>query len=99
MTTLEITRFTVDPASVPAMMAARQALAGAIAEHCPGFQGLQLARLDERTWVDVVQWESPEAARAAEKAVMQLPECQAMFVLIEQVVSMEHGEMLQLVSA
>ncbi len=49
--------------------------------------------------MDVVQWESPEAARAAEKAVMQLPECQAMFGLLEQVVSMEHGEMLQLVSA
>ncbi len=39
MTTLEITRFTVDPASVPAMMAARPALAAAIAEHCPGVQG------------------------------------------------------------
>ena len=91
-TAMEIARFTVRPEDVDAMLALRPAMVDALRDRVPGFVDLRLVRLDERTWLDLVEWTDRAAAEAAQDAVMELPECAAVFQLIDQVVSMEHGE-------
>ncbi len=99
MATLELARFTVDPAGVDGMLAARPAMVAALRENCPGFRGLYLTRLDERTWLDMVEWDSREDAEAAMRAVVDLPACQEMFRHIEHVVGMEHADVVEQVGS
>ena len=99
MSTLELARFTVDPAVVDEMLATRPGLAAALRAHCRGFRRLYLSRLDERTWLDVVEWEDRQAAEEAAVTVMNLPECKQMFAFIDNVVSMEHAEVVDEVEA
>ena len=95
MSTLELARFTVEPDRVAGMLAARPAMLAELREHCLGFRRGYLARLDERTWVDVVEWETREAAMAAMAKVMDLPGCQKMFGHIAEVVAMEHADVVE----
>ncbi len=95
MSTIELARFTVDPARIEEMLAARPAMVEELREHCPGFRRIQLTRLDETTWLDIVEWETREDAEAAMAAVMQLPGCAAVFGHISEVVAMEHAQVVQ----
>ncbi len=92
MTTFELARFTVDPTRTDELLAARPAMAAELKEHCPGFIQLWLLRLDEKTWLDVVEWETREDADRALTIVPEHPGCQKMFGLIEEVIGMDHGE-------
>ena len=94
MSALELARFTVDPEEAAEMLAARPAMVAELRENFPAFRRLYLTRLDERTWLDVVEWESREAAEAAMATVMALPGCKRMFEFIEEVVAMEHAEVV-----
>ncbi|GGB94890.1 antibiotic biosynthesis monooxygenase family protein [Cellulomonas carbonis] len=93
MTAIELARFTVRPDDADEMLARRPAMAAALRD-VPGFVGLRLVRLDERTWLDVVEWTDLASALAAQQDVMGLPACAAVFELIEEVVGMEHGEVV-----
>lgn len=94
MMAMELARFTVDPADVDAMLAARPAMLDALRERFPGFRSLRLVRLDERTWLDVVVWASRADADDAAAKVGDVPECRAAFAFIKEVVSMEHAEIV-----
>ncbi len=91
---LEVARFKVKVDDEGRMLAARPAMEAALARECPGFVSLVLSR-DGDTWVDIVRWESRDQAVAAMDKVMTLPECQAMFSLIDEVVAMEHLEVVR----
>ncbi len=91
---LEVARFKVKADDEETMLAARPAMEAGLARHCPGFVSLTLTR-DGDTWVDIVRWESRAEALAAMEKVMTLPECQAMFSLIDEVVAMEHLEVVR----
>ena len=95
MSTIELARFTVDPARVEAMLAARPAMVEELRRHCPGFRRIRLTKLDEKTWLDVVEWETREDAEAATAKVMELPGCAAVFGHISEVVAMEHAQVVQ----
>ena len=91
---LEVARFKVKVDDEAEMLAARPAMEAALARECPGFVSLVLSR-DGDTWVDIVRWQSRDQAVAAMDKVMTLPECQAMFSLIDEVVAMEHLEVVR----
>ena len=91
---LEVARFKVKVDDEGRMLAARPAMEAALERECPGFVSLVLSREGD-TWVDIVRWESRDQAVAAMDKVMTLPECQAMFALIEEVVAMEHLEVVR----
>ncbi len=91
---LEVARFKVKVGEEERMLETRPAMEAALERECAGFVSLVLSR-DGDTWVDVVRWESREQALAAMEKVMNLPECQAMFALIDEVVSMEHLEVVR----
>ncbi len=95
MSALELARFTVAPDEVPAMLAARPAMVAELREHCPGFHRVYLTRVDEETWLDVVEWESREAAEAAMATVMELPGCRRVFGHIREVLAMEHADVVE----
>ncbi|HEX2046125.1 MAG TPA: antibiotic biosynthesis monooxygenase [Acidimicrobiales bacterium] len=91
---LEVARFKVKPDDEGRMLAARPAMEAALERECPGFVSLVLTR-DGDTWVDIVRWESREQALAAMEKVMTVPECQAMFSLIDEVVATEHLDVVR----
>ena len=90
--TLEVHKAVVDPANAEALVALRPRLIEAVREACPGFVGATLVRLDERTWLDVVEWESAQAAADSREAEMALPEAQELMALIDQPLWAEIGE-------
>ncbi len=95
MSTIELARFTVRPENAEEMLERRPALARTLREQFPGFLSLALVRLDERTWLDVVEWSDRSGAEAAQEAIMGNPDCRAFLELIDEVVAMEHGEVAQ----
>jgi hypothetical protein len=90
--TYEITTFTVSPENSEAMLASRPALERVLGSEIDGFRSIRLLRVDESTWIDLVEWDTPEHAKAAMEVVMQRPEAEAMFATIDEVVSMVHAE-------
>jgi hypothetical protein len=95
MTALELARFTVDPEEAAEMLAARPAMVAELRENFPAFRRVYLTRLDERTWLDVVEWETREAAEAAMAEAMELPACRQVFGFIKEVVAMEHADVVE----
>ncbi|MCP2321484.1 Antibiotic biosynthesis monooxygenase [Nocardia amikacinitolerans] len=91
MAVMEMARFTVDPSDAEAMLAARPAMLTALRERFDGLVSLRLVRLDEHTWMDVVQWQDRAAADAAAAGIAAVPECVAAFAFIKEMVSMEHA--------
>lgn len=94
MATLELARFTMDPKNEAALLRRRPALVDALRDACPGFVSARLTRLDERTWLDVVEWGSREEAEAAQEIVQGVPAAVDFFALIDQVLAMEHAEVV-----
>ena len=99
MSALELARFTVEREEGGQMLAARPAMISELREHCPGFRRVYLTQLDDRTWLDVVEWASREEAEAAMATVMELPGCRRVFGFIKEVVGMEHADVVEQVEA
>ena len=93
MQALELTRFTLDPAREQEFLASRpQVLAGL--RKLPGFVDATLARVDERTWVDVLVWESRAHAEAALEQAPSIPELAPVFELPEELLACEHADLV-----
>lgn len=56
------------------MLARRPTLEAAVREQLPGLLDIRLVRLDDGTWLDVLRWESREAADAAIPRFASVPE-------------------------
>jgi hypothetical protein len=91
---LEVHKATVDPANAAALVALRPRLIDAVRAACPGFAGATLVRLDEQTWLDVIEWESAEASAAAREVEAYLPEAAELFSLIQEQLSADVGEIV-----
>jgi heme-degrading monooxygenase HmoA len=94
MHAVEMARFRVDPARADEMQSRRVRAFEALQQQCPGLLSNQLIRLDERTWMDLVVWESRAAAEAAAREALTIPEAAAYFESLDEVVAMEHGEVV-----
>lgn len=92
MTVVEMTRFTVAPESTVAFLESRPAAVAALRSQVPGLISIELMDMGGGEWMDLVQWTDHSAAAAAQQQVESIPEVGAMFALIAELVSMEHGE-------
>lgn len=63
----------------------------AVRSRCPGMLDAKLVRLDDGTWMDIVTWDSREAAERAAAQFAAIPEVAAMSALLEDVLSFQHG--------
>lgn len=93
MVLIRTTRFTADPADAGLVLERRAQLIGAIRERYAGPTGTRLVRVDERTWVDMWQWDSAEVLDAALAGAPNLPEAAAAFAVARDVTA-EQGEVV-----
>lgn len=93
MTVLRFARFTLEPTKVEQMFTRRATLVAAIKERFSGLIGAELARLDDRTWIDIWRWDSMSSAQAATAAAPSMPEVAAA-VAVAGNFTMEHAELV-----
>jgi len=90
-TTLEFVQLTVKQGAEQEFVQLRPVVERALAT-MPGFRDAELVRLEDGSWLDLVHWDSRDAATAAAQKIAQLPEVAPWLQLIEQVTVMTHGE-------
>ncbi|MGC4787737.1 hypothetical protein ACLQ22_07815 [Micromonospora sp. DT178] len=93
MTLIRTTRFTADPADADTVLKRRAKLLDAIRAAYDGPAETRLVRVDERTWVDMWRWDSPETLRAALEGAPGLPEAAAAFAVARDVTA-EQGDLV-----
>jgi hypothetical protein len=93
MALIRTTRFTADPADAETVLERRRKLIEAIRASFAGPTETRLIRVDERTWVDMWQWDSPEILHAALAGAPKLPEAAAAFAVACDV-SAEQGDVV-----
>ena len=82
---LEVVRFKLKPhVSEDAILAASEAMEHSFARQQPGFIRRTLGQGDSGEWVDVVQWESLEAASEAAVRELESPACAPFFAMIDE---------------
>lgn len=91
---IEMVRFTVKTGHEEALVEGRSAMLLALSTAFPGMVDARLAKLDARTWLDLVVWESREEALAAAAGAVELPIVAAWFENIAEVVTMEHADVV-----
>ncbi|EGX59280.1 hypothetical protein SZN_13796 [Streptomyces zinciresistens K42] len=91
MTTIELTRFRVEPDRVADLLRARPAMLADFETDRAGFLGARLVRLPDDQWLDIVTWRSAEDFAASRAKGANLPGVAAFFAAIAELVSAEEG--------
>ena len=81
MTVLRLNHFTIDPADTGELLTRHAALAATAKDAFPGLIEVQLAKVDDQTWIDVWRWDTLANARAAAAQGPTIPEAGAAFSL------------------
>jgi hypothetical protein len=79
MTVLRLDRFTIDPADSEELRSRHAALVAAAKDAFPGLLGVELAQVDDQTWIDVWRWNSLASAQAAVAGAPSIPQAGAAF--------------------
>ncbi|PZF85038.1 antibiotic biosynthesis monooxygenase [Micromonospora deserti] len=90
-TTLELTRFTVAPGEVAALLASRPAMLANFRADREGFLQAHLVRLPGDEWLDIVQWRSAADFAASRAKGANRPGIAAFFAAIDQLIGVEGG--------
>jgi heme-degrading monooxygenase HmoA len=88
--TFELARFTVREGEEADLVAERPEMIAALAQAFPGLLGAWLTKRDDSSWVDVILWESREAAEHAAKHVNDVPAAKAWFRHIHESHGLKH---------
>lgn len=87
--------FTVRDGHQQALLDERQGMIGALRRAFPGLVSAWLARREDGSWLDVILWETREAAEYSAKHVTEVPEAAAWFAHIDESRGIEHLEVLR----
>jgi hypothetical protein len=93
-TALEIVRYRLKDGAEEEMLAERPNLFELLREEFPAMRSAHRAKLDDGTWIDIVVWNSREEAETAAREAVERPQIAAFFRHIDEVLSMEHAEVL-----
>ena len=93
MTVLRLDSFTIDPADIGELLTRHAALAAVAKDAFPGLIDVQLAKIDDQTWIDVWRWDSLANAQAAAAQGPTIPQAGAAFSLIKSL-AVEYAEVL-----
>ena len=91
MSVIEMTTFTVAPENTQAMLDARAGMVRAFRDDRRGFVAARLVRLDQQTWLDVVEWTDDAAWDESKAKGANLPAIAAFFGTIAGLVGVERG--------
>jgi hypothetical protein len=89
--TLELVRFTVDPARREEFLRLRPAAIDALRAAYPGLLEARLAEQDDGSFIDVLWWSSREEAEAAAAAFPEIPAARDWAATISEVQEMRHA--------
>ncbi len=73
MAVLRLDQFTIDPADTGELLSRHGALVAAAKDAFPGLIEVQLAKVDDQTWIDVWRWDSLASAQAAVAGAPAIP--------------------------
>ena len=93
MTVLRLDRFTIDPADTGELLARHAALVAAVKDAFPGLIDVELAKIDDQTWIDVWRWDSLASAQAAVASAPAIPQAGAAFSLTKGI-AVEYARVL-----
>ena len=93
MTVLRLDRFTVNPADTADLMARHADLVNVAKDAFPGLIDVQLAQVDDRTWIDVWRWDTLASAQAAVASAPSIPQAGAAFALAKDL-TVEFAEVI-----
>jgi hypothetical protein len=85
MAVLRLDQFTIDPADTGELLTRHGALVAAAIDAFPGLIEVQLAKVDDQTWIDVWRWDSLASAQAAVAGAPAIPEAAAAFSLTKTI--------------
>ncbi|MEU3340619.1 hypothetical protein [Streptomyces sp. NPDC006668] len=91
MTTVELTRFRVEPDRESELLRARPAMLTDFRADRTGFLDARLVQLPDNQWLDIVTWNSPEDFATSRAKGANLPGIAAFFDAIAEVISSEEG--------
>jgi Antibiotic biosynthesis monooxygenase len=74
------------------MLSRRPALEAGVREKLPGLLDIRLIRLDDGTYLDVLRWESREAADAAIELFAEVPEAGEIHGFLQEDLAHHRGE-------
>ena len=74
------------------MLSRRVALEAGVREKQPGLLDIRLVRLDDGTYLDVLRWESREAADAATELFAEVPEAGEIHSFLPEGLAHHRGE-------
>jgi hypothetical protein len=93
MAILRLDRFTVNPADTADLLARHAELVTAARDAFAGLIDVQLARVDDRTWIDVWRWDTLASAQAAVASAPGIPQARAAFALAKDL-TVEYAEVV-----
>jgi hypothetical protein len=93
MAVLRLDRFTIDPADSKELLSRHAALVAAVKKAFPGLLGVELAKVDDLTWIDVWRWDSLGSAQAAVADAPSIPQAGAAFSLTKGL-TVEYAEVI-----
>ena len=93
MAVLRLDRFTIDPADGEELLSRHAALVAAVKDTFSGLLGVELAKVDDRTWIDVWRWDSLASAQAAVAGAPSMSQAGAAFALIKEI-TVEYAEVV-----
>jgi len=93
MTVLRLDRFTIDPADTAEMLTRHAALVAAVKDAFAGLIDVELAKVDDQTWLDVWRWDSLASAQAAIADAPSIPAAGAAFSLTRGI-TVEYAEVV-----
>jgi hypothetical protein len=93
MAVLRLDRFTVNPADTADLLAKHADLVNVAKDVFPGLIDVQLAQVDDRTWIDVWRWDTLASAQAAVASAPSIPQAGAAFALTKDL-TVEFAEVI-----
>lgn len=88
---IELARFTVRAGDEEAFLAKRGPMVDAAKASFPGLKRIELVKLEDGTWVDVVVWESEQDAAYAVETASSIPAVAEWLAHVDRDVSMDRG--------
>jgi hypothetical protein len=92
--TFELAHFVVSEGDEEALLAERPAMVRALKEAFPEAVAAWLTKQDDGSWLDVVLWQSREAAEEAARRIDEVEEARSWFRHIEKSHGLRHVEVV-----
>jgi hypothetical protein len=92
--TFELAEFLVRDGEEDALVAERPAMVRALIEAFPAALAAWLTKQDDGSWLDVILWQSREAAEEAARRIDEVPEARSWFRHIGESRGLRHVEVV-----